>query len=60
MSELLNIPDGEIPRLDLKGARLGPDYLSEIPEDARCTPYGIDLDEFIKKGGKILHYDRRD
>lgn len=60
MSELLNIPDGEIPRLDLKGARLGPSYLDDVPEDARCTPYGIDLEEFLAKGGKILHDDRRD
>ena len=54
MQELLNIPDGEIPRLKLTGARLGPSYLDNVPEDARCTPYGIDLDEFIKKGGKII------
>jgi hypothetical protein len=54
MQELFNIPDGEIPRLDPKGARLGPSYLDNVPEDARCTPYGIDLDEFIAKGGKII------
>ena len=54
MQELFNIPDGEIPRLDPKGARLGPDYLSKIPDDARCTPYGIDLEEFIAKVGKII------
>lgn len=59
MQELFDIPDGEIPRLDLKGARLGPSYLDDVPEDLRVTPYGIDLEEFIAKGGKILHDDRR-
>lgn len=61
MQELLNVLNGEIPGLkDMKGAPLGPRYLDDVPEDQRVTPYGIDLEEFLAKGGKILHDDRRD
>lgn len=61
MQELLNVLNGEIPGLkDMKGAPLGPRYLDDVPEDLRVTPYGIDLEEFLAKGGKILHDDRRD
>jgi len=59
MQELLNVSGGEIPRLEMKGAPLGPRYLDDVPEDQRVTPYGIDLEEFLAKGGKILHDDRR-
>lgn len=55
MQELLNVSGGEIPGLkDMKGAPLGPRYLDDVPEDLRVTPYGIDLEEFLAKGGKII------
>lgn len=54
MQELLNVLNGEIPRLEMKGAPLGPRYLDDVPEDQRVTPYGIDLEEFLAKGGKII------
>ena len=54
MQELLNITGGEIPRLEMEGAPLGPRYLDDVPDDQRVTPYGIDLEEFLAKGGKII------
>ena len=55
MQELLNVLNGEIPGLkDMKGAPLGPRYLDDVPDDQRVTPYGIDLEEFLAKGGKII------
>jgi hypothetical protein len=31
-----------------------PTYSTPIPDEHKVTYYGVDMDDFIKKGGKLL------